>query len=202
MHEGMSETPQPHLPESAGSLLVPHGEPAPGLPPVALQAPVVPVPTAKSSLADWLFGAWVTGGSRPISKSWSFRWSVIAAIIAGGSWAYSSTIADAPGWLSGAAPVVTRLCLSFAAAFLVGFVVRKMLKAVFIVGLLLAVLFFGAKLLGIKIDLSAIKDTTEQAVEGTRSLAQRLGEAAKHYLPSTFAASIGLWRGGTRDSIK
>lgn len=149
-----------------------------------------------------MFGAWVTGGSRPISKSSSFRWAVIATIIAGGSWAYSSTIADAPGWLSGAAPVVTRICLSFAAAFLVGFVVRKMLKAVFIAGVLLAGLFFAVKLMGIKVDLSAIKDTTEQAVEGTRSMAQRLGEVTKHYLPSTFAASLGMWRGATRDSIK
>lgn len=168
----------------------------------AMPAPVAPAPEARSGILGWLFGAWVTGGSRPISKSSSFRWAVIATIIAGGSWAYSSTIADAPGWLSGAAPVVTRICLSFAAAFLVGFVVRKMLKAVFIAGVLLAGLFFAVKLMGIKVDLSAIKDTTEQAVEGTRSMAQRLGEVTKHYLPSTFAASLGMWRGATRDSIK
>ncbi|MFO0833232.1 MAG: hypothetical protein U0637_15470 [Phycisphaerales bacterium] len=169
--------------------------------PVAMPAAAPPA-AARAGVLDWLFGAWVTGGSRPISKSGSFRYSVIATILAAGVWFYSSTIAGAPELLARYSPSVTRICLSFAAAFLVGFLVRKILKAVFIAGLLLAGLFFAAKLAGVKLDLSVLKETTDHAVEGTRSLAHRLGEVAKNYLPSTFAASVGLWRGGTRDSIK
>lgn len=170
--------------------------PAPAAPPASAPAPT------RRSIVEWLFGPWVTGGTRPISRSQSFRYSVIAAIISAGCWAYASTIDNAPAWLSQYSPAATRISLSFAAAFLAGFVVRKILKAVFIAGVLLAGLFFAAKLADVKIDLSLIKSTTQDAVEGTRTLAQRLGEVTKHYLPSTFAATIGLWCGGRRDSIR
>jgi len=193
----MSEpTPQPTIPGTP--------PPATGGDVVALAPVAAPQPAAppQNGLADWLFGSWVTGGTRPISRSQSFRYSVIAAIISAGCWAYASTIDNAPAWLSQYSPAATRISLSFAAAFLAGFVVRKILKAVFIAGVLLAGLFFAAKLADVKIDLSLIKSTTQDAVEGTRSLAQRLGEVTKHYLPSTFAATIGLWCGGRRDSIR
>ncbi len=172
-------------------------------PSLAPPMPVAPIVAPKpSGLGRWLFGTWVTGGNRPIAKSSSLRWSVILALVGAGAWFFSSASADAPAALKNWSPTVTGIAASFAVAFILGFVVRKVLKAVAIAALLLAALFAAAKLAGIKLDLSLLHSTTQQAFEESKSLAHRLGELSKHYLPSTFAATIGLWRGGRRDSIK
>ncbi|HLP85835.1 MAG TPA: hypothetical protein VK157_15905 [Phycisphaerales bacterium] len=105
--------------------------------------------------------------------------------------------------LDSAAPWMLRAGVSFIAAFVFAFLVRKVIKVALLVG---AILIGGAVLihkLGLGLstsDIDHLKDNVAETAQAVQRTADSLWATIKPYLPSGGAAGVGLWRGARHNA--
>lgn len=102
--------------------------------------------------------------------------------------------AEVPGW----APWAMRIGISFVAAFVFAYLVRRAIKwAIIIGGALIAGAFFLNKLgFGITQDqIEQLKEQVNDSEAVIKQTADSAWTAIKPHLPSSGAAGAGLWRG-------
>lgn len=97
------------------------------------------------------------------------------------------------------APRAVRYGLSFIGAFLVAFVVKKIIKSVLIVAGLVFAAIAALKYFGIfEYDWSSAQQHVEHGVELAREESGRLAKLATEYLPSSVAGGLGAIFGARR----
>lgn len=96
------------------------------------------------------------------------------------------------------APWMLRIGVSFLAAFIFAFFVRRVIKLALLVGGAAIIGAIAVHKLGIGLESShvdAIKSTVQNVTAEAQAYADSTWATIKHYLPSGGAASAGLWRG-------
>lgn len=97
------------------------------------------------------------------------------------------------------APRTVRYGLSFIAAFLVAYAVKKFIKSVLLVAGLIIAAIAGLKYLGIfDYDWSSAQQQVEQGVELAKQESGRIAKLASDYLPSSVAGGLGAVFGARR----
>lgn len=105
--------------------------------------------------------------------------------------------------LDSTTPWMLRVGVSFLAAFIFAWLVRKVIKIALLVG---AVLIGGAILihkLGLGLstsDIDHLKDNVAETAQAVQRTADSLWATIKTYLPSGTAAGAGLWRGARHNA--
>lgn len=101
--------------------------------------------------------------------------------------------------LDKSAPRTVRYGLSFIAAFLVAYAVKKVIKSVLIVAGLVIAAIVAIKYLGIfEYDWSSAQQQVEQGVEFAKQETGRLAKVATEFLPSSVSAGVGAIFGARR----
>lgn len=108
-----------------------------------------------------------------------------------------------PDFALEAAPWALRVSISFIAAFIFAFLVRKAIKY----GLILGGLLIGAAFLIHKFglgfsadDVASLKHHVDEVARSAQHAADTLWANIKTYLPSAGSAGVGLWRGARHDA--
>jgi len=156
--------------------------------------PSRPEPARPSRLAA--AGGSVVGMFTSPLRSKLFMIAVLATVAAGGALAWTSLKGDpSPGpW----APWCLRLGISFIAAFVFAYLLRRaIIAAVFIGGALIGIAVLLNKLgLGLSREqLDSIDEQVRSGTEAVRTGAESMWQTVKPHLPSGAAAGFGLFRG-------
>jgi uncharacterized membrane protein (Fun14 family) len=97
------------------------------------------------------------------------------------------------------APRTVRYGLSFIAAFVVAFFVKKLIKSVLLIAGMLVAAIAALKYLGIfEYDWNAAQQQVEQSVELAKEESSRIAKIVSDYLPSSVAGGLGAIFGARR----
>lgn len=156
----------------------------------------------------------------PLRTSKSLWFAILLTILGAISWGYAALTTPAPApavtepstsltatpeappserFIDKSAPRTVRYGLSFIAAFLVAFAVKKLIKSVLVVAALVIAAIAALKYLGIfDYDWSAAQQQVEQGVQLARQESGRLAKLVTEYLPSSLAGGAGAVMGARR----
>jgi hypothetical protein len=98
-------------------------------------------------------------------------------------------------------PWMLRVGISFLAAFLFAFFVKRVIKLALLVGGSAVLIAIAVHKLGLGMSaehVDMVKDTVTHATQEAQAYADGLWASIKPYLPSSGAAGVGMWRGATR----
>lgn len=159
--------------------------------------------------------------SRSLLGSRTLWVAIVVTLLGAVAWGYSiatqsGAVVDAPAasTLAGADPTVAprserfidksaprtvRYGLSFLAAFVLAYLVKKVIKSVLIVAGLIIAAIAGLKLLGVfDYDWSSAQRQVEEGVEFAKQESGRLARVVTEYLPSSVSAGLGAIFGARR----
>lgn len=108
-------------------------------------------------------------------------------------------VAKSERFIDKSAPRTVRYGLSFIAAFLVAFAVKKVIKSILIIAGLVIAAIAALKYFGVfDYDWSSAQQQVEQGVELAKQESGRLAKIATEYLPSSVSAGLGAVFGARR----
>ncbi|GDX99534.1 hypothetical protein LBMAG48_19380 [Phycisphaerae bacterium] len=159
------------------------------------------LPDASSAAATLAGGAAGFGFGMLLSplKSKIFFF-VLTATLASGGWLIYRAVhgSGAENTIDSLAPWTLRAGVSFIAAFVFAYLVRKVVKIALLIGALLvggAILIHKLGLGLTTSDIDHLKDNIAHTAESMQHTADSWWTTAKAYLPSSTAAGAGVWRG-------
>lgn len=158
-----------------------------------------PIAANAGAVTGGLAGAGLALATAPL-RSLLFKLAAAALLGSAGWLAYRAVTGSGanPGTLDAVAPGLLRVSISFLAAFVFAYALKRANKLALLVGLVLVGCVYAAHKLGLGLSAADVENLKHQVADAA-SVAQHAADnwwaQVKHYLPSGSAAGVGLWRG-------
>lgn len=139
-------------------------------------------------------------------RSWLFKLALVAVLGSAGWLGYRAATGGTadPGMPDSIAPWLLRVSISFLAAFVFAYTLKRAIKLALLVGVVVVGCVYAAHKLGLGLSAADVENVQQQMADAA-SAAQHAADGwwaqVKHYLPSGSAAGVGIWRGSRLSAI-